>query len=150
MVAVLLSYNVPAGESDRRVPGLWCQMESAHQVLIASDESWLLYDGHCLANPRARISPHRGMTQFYRASEAPPRWANPMFLPGAGWARPDHIVPVGETGARLELHPLSPPVINEEHPDVPVYVAAVDEKLNDHGYIVPGLGDAGDRIFGTL
>lgn len=41
-------------------------------------------------------------------------------------------------------------VINEEHPDVPVYVAAVDEKLNDHGYIVPGLGDAGDRIFGTL
>ena len=41
-------------------------------------------------------------------------------------------------------------VINEEHPDVPVYVAAVDEKLNEHGYIVPGLGDAGDRIFGTL
>ncbi len=41
-------------------------------------------------------------------------------------------------------------VINEEHPDVPVYVASVDEKLNEHGYIVPGLGDAGDRIFGTL
>ena len=36
-----------------------------------------------------------------------------------------------------------------DHPDVDVYVAAVDEKLNDHGYIVPGLGDAGDRIFGT-
>lgn len=35
------------------------------------------------------------------------------------------------------------------HPDVPVYVAAVDRQLNDHGYIVPGLGDAGDRIFGT-
>jgi len=35
------------------------------------------------------------------------------------------------------------------HPDVPIYTAAVDEKLNDHGYIVPGLGDAGDRIFGT-
>lgn len=41
-------------------------------------------------------------------------------------------------------------VINNAHPDVPVYVAAVDEKLNEHGYIVPGLGDAGDRIFGTL
>ena len=41
-------------------------------------------------------------------------------------------------------------VINEEHPDVPLYVAAVDEKLNDKGYIIPGLGDAGDRIFGTL
>ena len=41
-------------------------------------------------------------------------------------------------------------VINKEHPDVPLYVAAVDERLNDKGYIVPGLGDAGDRIFGTL
>ena len=37
----------------------------------------------------------------------------------------------------------------EAHPDVPVYTAAVDRQLNDHGYIVPGLGDAGDRIFGT-
>jgi uracil phosphoribosyltransferase len=35
------------------------------------------------------------------------------------------------------------------HPDVPVFTAAVDAKLNDHGYIVPGLGDAGDRLFGT-
>ncbi len=41
-------------------------------------------------------------------------------------------------------------VVNKEHPDVPIYVAAVDDHLNDHGYIVPGLGDAGDRIFGTL
>ncbi len=38
----------------------------------------------------------------------------------------------------------------EAHPDVQIYVGALDEKLNDHGYIVPGLGDAGDRIFGTL
>ena len=41
-------------------------------------------------------------------------------------------------------------VRNEGHPDVPVCVAAVDDRLNDHGYIVPGLGDAGDRIFGTI
>ena len=39
--------------------------------------------------------------------------------------------------------------LRAEHPDVDIYVAALDEKLNDHGYIVPGLGDAGDRIFGT-
>jgi uracil phosphoribosyltransferase len=37
----------------------------------------------------------------------------------------------------------------ESHPDVPVYTAAIDRELNDHGYIVPGLGDAGDRLFGT-
>ena len=38
---------------------------------------------------------------------------------------------------------------NNVHPDVPIFVAAIDEKLNDHAYILPGLGDAGDRIFGT-
>lgn len=41
-------------------------------------------------------------------------------------------------------------LVNKEHPDVPIYVAAIDDHLNDKGYIVPGLGDAGDRIFGTL
>ena len=39
--------------------------------------------------------------------------------------------------------------VNADHPDVRIYVAALDDKLNDQGYIVPGLGDAGDRIFGT-
>jgi uracil phosphoribosyltransferase len=38
---------------------------------------------------------------------------------------------------------------HEQHPDVPIYTAAVDERLNEHGYILPGLGDAGDRLFGT-
>lgn len=40
-------------------------------------------------------------------------------------------------------------LVSSEHPDVPIYTAAVDEQLNEHGYIVPGLGDAGDRIYGT-
>lgn len=40
-------------------------------------------------------------------------------------------------------------VIQEAHPDVDIYLANIDEKLNDHAYIVPGLGDAGDRLFGT-
>jgi uracil phosphoribosyltransferase len=39
--------------------------------------------------------------------------------------------------------------VETDHPDVDIFIASVDEKLNDHGYIVPGLGDAGDRIFGT-
>ena len=39
--------------------------------------------------------------------------------------------------------------VTEAHPDVDLYIAAIDEKLNDHKYIIPGLGDAGDRIFGT-
>ena len=39
--------------------------------------------------------------------------------------------------------------VQKQHPDVDIYIAAVDDHLNEHGYIVPGLGDAGDRIFGT-
>ena len=39
--------------------------------------------------------------------------------------------------------------VQSEHPDVDIYVAAVDERLNDHGYMTPGLGDAGDRLYGT-
>lgn len=40
-------------------------------------------------------------------------------------------------------------VIEKDHPDVQIYIAGLDEKLDDHGYILPGLGDAGDRLFGT-
>ena len=40
-------------------------------------------------------------------------------------------------------------VFHSHHPDVPVYTAAIDDSLNDKSYIVPGLGDAGDRLFGT-
>ena len=39
--------------------------------------------------------------------------------------------------------------MQKDHPDVDIYVAALDDHLNEHGYIVPGLSDAGDRIFGT-
>lgn len=40
-------------------------------------------------------------------------------------------------------------ILENGNPDVDIYTAALDEKLNEHGYIVPGLGDAGDRLFGT-
>jgi uracil phosphoribosyltransferase len=39
--------------------------------------------------------------------------------------------------------------VMDDHPDVDIYVASIDERLNDHGYIIPGLGDAGDRLYGT-
>ena len=57
---------------------------------------------------------------------------------------PKHIKFLGIIAAPEGLKALS-----EAHPDVDIFVASLDEKLNDHGYIVPGLGDAGDRIFGT-
>jgi uracil phosphoribosyltransferase len=40
-------------------------------------------------------------------------------------------------------------VVNDAHPDVTIYTASIDQRLNEHGYIIPGLGDAGDKIFGT-
>lgn len=55
-----------------------------------------------------------------------------------------HIKFLGIIGAPEGVKALS-----DAHPDVDIFIGAVDEKLNDHGYIVPGLGDAGDRIFGT-
>lgn len=51
--------------------------------------------------------------------------------------------------ATLVASPLGIEKVTKAHPDVNIYVAAIDEKLNEHGYILPGLGDAGDRIFGT-
>jgi uracil phosphoribosyltransferase len=39
--------------------------------------------------------------------------------------------------------------VEKAHPDVMIYTASIDERLNEHGYIIPGLGDAGDKIFGT-
>jgi len=41
-------------------------------------------------------------------------------------------------------------LVHKNHPDVTIYIGVIDERLNEHGYIVPGLGDAGDRLFGTL
>ena len=49
----------------------------------------------------------------------------------------------------LDAAPQGVQRVNKDHPDVRIYVAALDDTLNEHGYIVPGLGDAGDRIFGT-
>ena len=40
-------------------------------------------------------------------------------------------------------------LMNDKHPDVDIYTASIDSHLNEHGYIIPGLGDAGDKIFGT-
>jgi uracil phosphoribosyltransferase len=62
------------------------------------------------------------------------------------------IKAAGARSVRLISLVAAPPGIERvqsEHPDVPIYVAAVDRELNERGYIVPGLGDAGDRLYGT-
>ena len=67
----------------------------------------------------------------------------------------DAIAQIKKRGAKhikfigLVAAPQGLKALHEAHPDVDIYVGALDEKLNENGYIVPGLGDAGDRIFGT-
>jgi uracil phosphoribosyltransferase len=64
----------------------------------------------------------------------------------------DRIKKAGATDIKflcLIAAPIGLKTFHAAHPDVAVYTAAIDRELNDHGYILPGIGDAGDRIFGT-
>ena len=78
---------------------------------------------------------------------------DPMLATGGSAAEGIRIVK--EAGCRtirlmcLVAAPEGLKALHEMHPDVPIFTAAIDSHLNEHGYIVPGLGDAGDRIFGT-
>ena len=78
---------------------------------------------------------------------------DPMLATGGSAA--DAVSMVKARGAKnvllmcLVAAPEGVKKFQDTHPDVDIYCAALDEKLNDHAYIVPGLGDAGDRIFGT-
>lgn len=78
---------------------------------------------------------------------------DPMLATGgSAVAAIDFLKKRGATSIKLVCLIAAPEgvkVVTDSHPDVDIYVAALDEKLNDHAYIVPGLGDAGDRLFGT-
>ncbi|MEG0297189.1 MAG: uracil phosphoribosyltransferase [Clostridium sp.] len=78
---------------------------------------------------------------------------DPMLATGGSAA--DALTMLKNKGARnlrlvcLISSPEGIKLVKDQHPDVDIYVASIDEKLNEKGYIVPGLGDAGDRLFGT-
>ena len=78
---------------------------------------------------------------------------DPMLATGnSAIAAVDRIKEVGPRSIKfvcLLAAPEGVAALQAAHPDVPIYTAAVDRQLNEHGYILPGLGDAGDRIFGT-
>jgi len=78
---------------------------------------------------------------------------DPMLATGhSAVAAIDRVKELGAKTLRYVCLLAAPEGVRElegTHPDVPIYTAAIDSHLNDHGYIVPGLGDAGDRLFGT-
>jgi uracil phosphoribosyltransferase len=78
---------------------------------------------------------------------------DPMLATGnsaaAAVARLKHMSPKSIKFMCLLAAPEGIATMQKAHPDVPIYTAAIDRELDSHGYILPGLGDAGDRIFGT-
>jgi len=78
---------------------------------------------------------------------------DPMLATGGSAAKAVEILKEkGATNIKLMCLIAAPEgieAVHKAHPDVEIYTAAIDERLNSHGYIVPGLGDAGDRLFGT-
>jgi uracil phosphoribosyltransferase len=125
-----------------------------------------LLDGFLQVIPGARVG-HVGLYRnpqtlqpveyyFKMPGEMPERDAivlDPMLATGnSAVAAVDRLKRVRPRSIRfvcLVAAPEGVETFTRAHPDVPVYTAAVDRQLNDHGYILPGLGDAGDRIFGT-
>ena len=125
-----------------------------------------LVDGVLRMVPSARVG-HIGMYRDEETLEPHPYFCkmpkdvaerevfvlDPMLATGGSAC--DAIGQIKKRGAKhikfigLVAAPQGLKALHEAHPDVDIYVGALDEKLNDNGYIVPGLGDAGDRIFGT-
>jgi len=116
--------------------------------------------------PRAKVG-HIGMyrdpetlqpVEYY--SKLPPELprarvilVDPMLATGASASAAVDIIK-REGGSEIQFlclvaAPEGVAAFSKRHPDVPIYTAGLDRRLNDHGYILPGLGDAGDRIFGT-
>lgn len=100
------------------------------------------------------LLPHEYFAKFpNNMDEAIVMIVDPMLATGGSAI--DAIAAVKKRGAKtiklvnLVGAPEGVKAVQETYPDVDIYLAALDEKLNEHGYIVPGLGDAGDRIFGT-
>lgn len=125
-----------------------------------------MVDGLMRLVPVARVG-HIGMYRdpdthlphdyyFKMPADIENRWVilvDPMLATGGSAC--DAVARLKQTGCRhitmmcLVAAPEGVERLRREHPDVDIYSAALDERLNDHAYIVPGLGDAGDRIFGT-
>lgn len=99
------------------------------------------------------LLPHEYFAKFPKMDEATVMVLDPMLATGGSAAAA--ITNIKKRGAKdirlvcLVGAPEGVKTIQDAHPDVDIYLAALDDQLNEKGYIVPGLGDAGDRIFGT-
>jgi len=173
-VSMLLAYEVtrdlPLTNIEVKSPLVTCQspvIEGKKIVLISILRAGTgILDGMLELIPSARVGhiglyrdPHtlRPVEYYFKV---PPDIAqrdvivvDPMLATGnsaaAAISRIKNVKPHSIKFVCLIASPEGIDLFCDEHPDVPVFTASVDEKLDEHGYIVPGLGDAGDRIYGT-
>ena len=169
LMAYEITRNLPMREIDIETPVSICRtFELASEiVLVPVLRAGLgMVDGITNLIPTAKVG-HIGMYRDQKTLEPltyfakfPPTLSesvvmvlDPMLATGgSASAAISEVKKQGATAIRLVCVVGAPEGvrrITHDHPDVDIYLAALDEKLNDHGYIVPGLGDAGDRLFGT-
>ncbi len=174
-IAMLMTYEVTAD-----VPSEPCEVEtplettagvriSGHRMtLVPILRAGLgMVEGVMRALPTMRVG-HIGLQREHDTLEPvdyyfkiPPRPEERYFIVtdpmlatgGSASAAVDYLVRAGAGSIRLMCIVAAPEGVRRmeaDHPDVPVYTAVLDRELNEHGYILPGLGDAGDRLFGTV
>jgi len=173
-IATLLAYEATRDLETEPVE-VWTPLERMMGARIPGDRIVLvpiLRAGLGMVDAVAALFPNAGVGHIglYRNEETlepvsyyfkiPPLGADKLYLVldpmlATGGSASAAIAKLKESGAeRVRLISLvaAPPGVEKmqaDHPDVPVFVAALDRELNEHGYILPGLGDAGDRLFGT-
>lgn len=172
-IAMIMSYEVTKGlplkniEIETPICSMTGKKLVRPVVLVPILRAGLgLVDGFKTVIPTAKVG-HIGMARNEETLEPEEYYAKfPSCLPDAdvivldpmlatGGSASSAITNIKKRGAKyiklacLVAAPEGIDVIEKEHPDVDLVVAALDERLNDKGYIVPGLGDAGDRLFGT-
>lgn len=174
-VTMLLGYeatrDLPTEEVEIQTPVAKCtckKLSGRKLVLVPILRAGIgMVDGFLKLIPSAKVG-HIGMSRNEETLEPVEYYAkvptqldqrnviviDPMLATGGSAAAAiDRLKARGAKNLRLVCLVAAPAgveAVQKAHPDVPIYLAALDEKLNEKGYIVPGLGDAGDRIFGTL
>lgn len=169
LMAYEITRNLPTKEVEIETPVCVCKTKELEKdiVLVPILRAGLgMVNGICNLIPTVKVA-HVGMYRDEETLQPHPYFekypknmdqsvvmvVDPMLATGGSAAAAiDMVKKQGAKDIRLIClvgAPEGVKVIEEQHPDVDIYLAALDECLNEKGYIVPGLGDAGDRIFGT-
>ena len=136
-------FNLPAGDWAKGERGITCHPDRVEEFRAGVDKAieYAKVLGNTQVNALAGIRPQGPDCATVRQT----------FVENLRYAA-DKLKAAGPRSIKflcLLAAPEGIATLQAAHPDVPIYTAAIDRELNDHGYILPGLGDAGDRIFGT-